>query len=270
MKTTSAITLLLLLVLLLSCHNKTNKNDDIPKTHLKNSVIVATDKSAKKTDQIADNIYFKATGTEPFWGLEISESHIKLTTIGDSLLMPHSVPVRAMDANVKRYKLQTESGEMTIQIAQSECTNAMSGKVSPYSVTIDFKRNTDKKPTELQGCGHYITDYRLHDIWVLEKMNGIKITKQDFSKEFPRMELNSTTNSFSGFAGCNRMSGKIFYEQRLLSFANIATTKMMCEAFNKEAEFLKTLQRTTTYKIENNRLTLSNPEGELLIFKKID
>lgn len=99
-------------------------------------------------------------------------------------------------------------------------------------------------------------------------MNGSKITKKDFSKEFPTMEINSS--SFSGFAGCNRMSGKIFYEKGLLSFTNIATTKMMCEPNNKEAEFLKTLQRTTTYKIENNRLTLSNPDGELLIFKKID
>lgn len=152
MKTTSAITLFLFSILLLSCRNNTNKNEDITKTRLKNSVTVAINKSAKKTDQIADNIYFKATGTEPFWGLEISESHIKLTTVGDSLLMPHSIPVRAMDANVKRYKLQTKSGEMIIQIAQSECTNAMSGKVSPYSVSIDYKKNTAKKSTELQGC----------------------------------------------------------------------------------------------------------------------
>lgn len=159
---------------------------------------------------------------------------------------------------------------MNIQIAQSECTNAMSGTVSPYSVTIEYKKNRDTDLIKLEGCGLYITNYRLHDIWVLEKLNGSHITKSDFSQGFPTMEINSGTNSFLGFAGCNRMNGSIFFEKELLRFTNIVTTKMMCQSSNKESEFLKALQSSTSYKIENNRLSLSNPDGELLIFKKID
>jgi heat shock protein HslJ len=45
---------------------------------------------------------------------------------------------------------------------------------------------------------------------------------------------------------------------------------MACQQGNKEAEFLKTLQSSTTYSIENNRLTLSNPSGKLIVFKKVD
>ncbi|MCX2681673.1 META domain-containing protein [Galbibacter sp. EGI 63066] len=270
MKLSVAIPLFLLSIILLSCNNKAKKSNDVLKTSSSDSVGVEPTTSLKNNNQVSNDIYFKASGNEPFWGLEISENGIKLTTIGDSIVTPHTAAVRAMDANVKMYKVQTESNEMTIQIMESECTDTMSGAVSPYTVTIDYRKNTDEELTTLHGCGRYITDYRLHDIWVLEKINGNDITKEDFSKELPTMEINSTANTFSGFAGCNRMNGSLFSEKELLRFTNIATTKMMCEPANKEPEFIKALQSGTTYKIANNRLMLSNPEGELLVFKKID
>ena len=224
----------------------------------------------EKSGRATASTYFKATGTEPFWGLDISEGKISLTTVEDSIVVPHTEPIKAMDANVKRYRLQTESTEMTIQIQQLQCTNAMSGKTSPYTASIRYKRNRQKNFTELEGCGDYITDYRLHDIWVLEQLNGKDITIDDFGKEYPNMEINSTTNTFSGFAGCNRMNGMLLNEREILRFTNVATTKMMCEPSNREAEFLSALQSTNTYTIENNRLGLSNADGESIVFKKID
>lgn len=214
--------------------------------------------------------YFKASGTEPFWGLSIDEEHIVFRTPTDSITMPHTDPDLAQDSNVKRYDVATGSGRMVIQISQTDCTNAMSGAVSPYSVTIE-QQNADGKETEkLEGCGRYITDYRLHDIWVLETLNGKTVTKDDFGKEIPSMEINAAENKFMGFAGCNRMNGTLFFEKDLLRFTNVATTKMMCEPNNKEVEFLKALQSGTSYTIENNRLTLSNPSGVLSVFKKVE
>ncbi|MDC7999845.1 META domain-containing protein [Aequorivita todarodis] len=214
--------------------------------------------------------YFIASGTEPFWSLEFNAEFIVYKTPTDSLKFPHTNPIIAQDGNVKRYDLESEFGKMIIQISQTACTNAMSGKVSPYSVTIEFKKETDTDFQKFEGCGHYITDYRLHDTWVLETLNGKTISKDDFAKEFPTMEINTAENKFMGFAGCNRMNGTLFFEKGLLRFTEIATTKMMCEPSNKEAEFLKALQSSTTYSIENNRLTLSNPLGILTVFKKID
>jgi len=60
-----------------------------------------------------------------------------------------------------------------------------------------------------------------------------------------------------------------FFEKGLLRFTNIITTKMMCQN-NKEDEFLKALKSATSYKIENNRLWLSNPDKLLVVFKKVD
>ncbi|NHN27722.1 META domain-containing protein [Flavobacterium jejuense] len=270
MKVTLRILLFFIAILILSCTNKISKNKDTLKTRLPDSVNTETNVITKKDNQIKRDTYFKATGNEPFWSLEMSDSLVKLTTIEDSIITPHTAPIRAMDANIKLYKIQTETCEMTIKITQSECTNSMSGEVSLYSVAVNYKKNSDKKSIQLQGCGFYITDYRLHDIWVLEKMNGSKITKIDFSNGFPTMEINSTTHKFLGFAGCNRMNGSLFFEKGLLRFTKIVTTEMMCEPSNKEPDFLNTLQNSTSFKIENNRLILSNPDGELLTFKKID
>ncbi len=214
--------------------------------------------------------YFTATGTEPFWSIEIFNHHIVYKTPKDSIKTPQTEPSRAADANVKRYNIQTESVELHIQIQQVECTNAMSGKLSPYLVKVEIRKAIEKDFQKLEGCGSYNTDYRLHDIWLLETLNGTNVIQENFKNELPTMEINAAENTFMGYAGCNRMNGSLFFEKGLLRFTNVATTRMMCEPTNKEAEFLKALQSSTAYSIEKNRLTLSNPSGIQTIFKKID
>ncbi|WP_238160864.1 META domain-containing protein [Flavobacterium cupreum] len=136
--------------------------------------------------------------------------------------------------------------------------------------SIEIKNNAELTFTKLEGCGNYNTDYRLHDIWVLEELNGFKVFVTDFQKELPRIEINSSENKFMGYGGCNAISGSIFYEKDLLRFSKVISTMMACAPGNKESEFTKALQSTTTYSIENLRLTLSNPSGKLLVFRKVD
>lgn len=266
------ISLIAGILMVFACNNSNKKKENIQNNNseiMKQSDVINSEISKVKFAHTNSN-YFSASGTEPFWNLEINEERVVFKTPSDSLKVPHVEPIMAQGFNVKRYDIETESNKITIQISQTECTNAMSGKVSPYSVTIEYKKVTETEVEKLEGCGHYITDYRLHDIWVLETLNGKKITQEDFSNEFPFIEIYSAENKFMGFAGCNQMNGRLFFENGLLRFTNVATTKMLCEPNNKEAEFLKAFQSSTTYTIENNRLTLSNPSGILTIFKKID
>ncbi|MEZ0129503.1 META domain-containing protein [Flavobacterium sp. LBUM151] len=104
----------------------------------------------------------------------------------------------------------------------------------------------------------------------MEELNGFKVFVTDFQRELPRIEINSTENKFMGYGGCNAISGTIFYEKDLLRFSKVISTLMACAPGNKEGEFTKTLQSTTSYSIGDNRLTLSNPSGKILIFKKVD
>ena len=165
MKRSGIIVLLGILILSASCNIKKaeqkKKAENVDSVPVDSTTMQMKNKMANNT---INDVYFKANGTEPFWSLTISEKMIKLNIISDSILTPHTNPVYAQDRNIKRYTLQTESAGMNIEITQKECINAMSGIESPYSVTVELKKGRDKKFTELEGCGHYITDYRLHDI----------------------------------------------------------------------------------------------------------
>ena len=227
----------------------------------------------QQMENLAKGIYFRANGNEPDWSLKISENGIEFTSLKpgfESLKGTHVDPIRAMDANVKMYRVATAKGTMNIQIQQQECINTMSGDKSLYTVRIEIVKEKSEDSTNFNGCGNYITDPRLHDIWVLEKLNGEAVSLTNFNKELPNLEINSSTNQFMGFAGCNRMNGTIFFEKGLVRFTNTITTRMACGANNKENEFLKALESTTSYKVENMRLTLNNPSGMELVFKKVD
>ncbi len=113
----------------------------------------------------------------------------------------------------------------------------------------------------------YVTDYRLHDIWVLEEINGQPVNVQQYGKERPCIEINSSQNSFMGYTGSHDINGKILFERGLLRFTDVVTPQDLSKA---EKGFIKNLQSVTGYKLENNRLVLFNPAGEVLKFKKTD
>lgn len=258
------IQLLIVFSIAISCKTNASTQKDVVKTE-------PTPEYKEQMENLEKKIYFRAMGNEPEWSLKISESSIEFSSLKpgfESFTSPHAEPVRAMDANVKMYRLATASGTMNIQVSQQECVNTMSGEKSPYTIRIEFTKNNQSNT--FYGCGNYITDSRLHDIWALEKLNGTTVHPADYNKGVPNLEINCSTNIFMGHAGCNRMNGTLFYELGLIRFTDIITTRMACPANNKEAEFLKALRSTTTYKVENLKLTLSNPNGELLVFRKVD
>jgi heat shock protein HslJ/uncharacterized membrane protein len=235
---------------------------------------VVQEKQLENPNVIVDETpYFKATGNEPSWDLTLSEKNIEFKSLVPSFEnfnLPHTNPVQAMDANVKMYHIETESGTLNVKIQQGTYSDTMSDQKWPYSVTVEVKKGTDKTFKTFEGGGQYITDIRLYDIWVLEQINDKKAVLTDYNGNFPRIEINSTKNEFYGFSGCNAINGKLFFEKGLLRFVNGISTLMACPDGNKEHEFMTALQSVTTYTVANMRLTLSNPSGVLLVFKKVD
>jgi len=263
--------------LFFGCVEKKKQESSEPEAMEEESITdtVQVEEKVRKLEPIAmeiDGSYFKATGTEPFWGLKIYDNKVELQTMEDTIQTPPTEPIKAQDSNIAMYRIQTEATLLDIIIAHKKCTNAMSGQISPYTVTISYKSTGGDETQVFEGCGSYITDYRLHDIWVLEEMKGATVSKEDFNgTDVPNMEVNINNNKFSGFSGCNRMTGSLFYEKDVLRFTQVASTRMACPNMEKESEFLTALQSSTTYEVENNRLYLSNgSEENLLVFKKID
>ncbi|AOW10225.1 META domain-containing protein [Flavobacterium gilvum] len=258
------IPLLPIILLIIGCKSTLTTSTDTGKSE-------PTFAYKQQMENLEKGIYFRGNGNEPDWNLKISEKAIEFTSLikgFDTLTTNHVEPIHAMDANVKMYRVNTNVVTLIIQIMQQKCSNTMSGDKSGYSVRIELIK--DNKSTFLSGCGNYVTDSHLHDIWVLEQINGQKVSLTDFAKELPNLEINTSTNKFLGFAGCNRMNGTIFFERGLLRFTNVITTRMTCGANNKENDFIKILQSTTKYNVENRRLILINNSDEELVFKKLD
>ncbi|MCW2119640.1 COG3650 family protein [Flavobacterium sp. 7A] len=150
---TIKISALCLLAVSLSCMDKKKEQSTSNKTE-------TVEDSLKTTKiQILENkkstIYFRASGTEPFWDLELSKNQIKLKTITDSVITPYVAPSWIENSGVKVYEIQTASSQIKIQINQLECTNAMSGEVSPYTVNIEYKKKAEPSLHIIQGCGNY-------------------------------------------------------------------------------------------------------------------
>lgn len=110
---------------------------------------------------VDDKPYFKASGTEPFWGLTISNTSIRLSSINqynDSFNAPHTEPINTSDANIKTYNLQNKTASLAIEISRAVCINEMSGDSSPYKVVITLVKKNRKDSTVFNGCGKYVTD----------------------------------------------------------------------------------------------------------------
>ena len=216
---------------------------------------------------------FVASGSEPFWSLELtSQGQMRFRTVAgaDSLVVPLPAPDQAADAPVLRYRSRTAAGTLTVTIAPRPCPNSMSGEVLPYTVAVQAQTTAQPVARAFAGCGRYLGDYRLHDIWALESLDGQAVDPAQFAKDKPYLELNLTREEVLGFAGCNGFGGSLTPERSGLKFGPLNGTMLACPALPFERKYLGALSGNAfTYRLENRRLTLENRVNRL-VFKKID
>ena len=223
--------------------------------------------------QFAQGIDFIATGNEPFWRLEIDfdkDMHFKMLD-GFEITTAVGEEIKAMDANVIRYSSSNEKGTLTVQIQKLACINDMSGEKLGYTVTIDTKGKADKNYRTYKGCGQYIADYRLHDIWVLDSINNKKMKADDFTKKLPYFELNLTEKKVFGSTGCNTITGPIEIMGKKIYIGKLATTRMTCKYTDFEKAYLQGLEnKIIPYKITTGKLYLQVSTDKVFIYKKTD
>lgn len=244
--------------------------DTTPKN---NAMDAASNALRQLKEQLDAGIDFTASGHKPFWLLEIDFSkqlHFKNVS-GFEIKTPVPEAAQAMDANVTRYRAVTEGGELIVQIAQQQCTNSISGATFDYTVTVDTKRAAETDYTSYKGCGSYTYDYRLNDIWVLERINNNILKSEDFMKNLPQLELNLAQKKVFGHTGCNNLSGAMEVQGKQIRFGMLLTTKMACPTMDFENRYISNLQqRTIPYKIESGKLQLQVAADTAYTYRKID
>jgi heat shock protein HslJ/uncharacterized membrane protein len=219
-------------------------------------------------------IDFTARGNEPFWSLDIDlDKQIKFTSMTDiaELNTPIVSGKKTDDGKSTVYHSIIEAGEIKITITDNPCSDNMSGEQFTHTVKIQAKHSTDNQFTEFSGCGKYLMDIRLNDIWVMQEMTGVVLKKEKLNKGLPTFEFHLRDNRFSGHAGCNQMNGSIKAEGNKIKFGPIASTRMACPDMTVEQAVGNALSgKALTYSIENLKLTLIAEDGVKMVFKKVD
>ncbi len=219
-------------------------------------------------------IDFYAVGNEPFWSLDMDfEKGFQFNNLdGLEFNTPAVKPDKAMDANVIRYRSVTESGEIIVQLNQIECSDTMSGQKFNYSILIDLKTNKDSDYKIYKGCGDFIPDFRLHNIWAIIEVDGLTVKPENFKNKIPRLEIFISEEKVLGHDGCNNFSGSAVTQNGKIIFGNLISTMMACsENTEISSKIGKVLSgNSLQYKFENNQLVFYQNEKKVMVLKNVD
>ncbi len=215
-----------------------------------------------------DYRYFDATGNEPFWHLQIlGEQRLMFDFMGQEEINISMAleEIEVSKKNTTRYTVPLDSGQLIVTIEQKSCTDNMSGEKSPYTAHLQVKLPTDT--VQLNGCGTYLGDYRLNDIWVLESINNETIPT---GKAQPRVEFKLKGGKIRGFGTCNNFNGSVEITGDTLKIDHVAATLKACAEMEIEDKFFKSLgDKIFQYQISQGKLEL-NSQNHKLVFKKVD
>lgn len=178
---------------------------------------------------------FAAHGTEPFWNLTFEDGKMIYSTPEEErieVIRPRPVTSRN---GVHVYR----SPRMTVEIShEGRCSDGMSDYEYPDTVRVRFGRGRTGRA--LEGCGGGILPpATLGDTnWDIVDIDGIPANGSAYGLMFVG------DGTFSGRAGCNRITGSWQQNGRTLTTSGVATTRMACPAdfMRTEARFLQLIR----------------------------
>lgn len=223
-------------------------------------------------EKFLSGVDFIARGNEPNWTLEIDlEKSMNFAAMYDiKVKTPAAEGIKAQDSDVTLYTAKTDSGELVITVIKDKCQDNMSGENFPYKVRVEAKSPTDSTYKTFEGCGRFLYDMRLYDIYVMEEMTGFNLKKEKFQKGRPTFEFNLTDMRFGGHAGCNSLSGGINVIGSKITFGSLMGTLMACPNMKVERAIIEALnQKTVNYSIDKMKLTIVSGKTKMVL-QKID
>ena len=124
-----------------------------------------------------------------------------------------------------------------------------------------------KDTTAMMG----VADIRLHNIWVVEMANGLKLVPGDYANGLPVIELFVKEQRVGGNDGCNQIVGSFTATGSTISFSHLTGTTMACPGMDKGVQIGKLLSgKTFQYVFEKSHLILKQENREVLVLKNID
>ena len=245
MKVTSSVVFSIIAAAMIS--SCTSKKEVVKQSKIENTAVEST----------VGIPYFKAIGTEPFWNVEIFEKEVIFKSLGNEKGIVFSNEKFEVFEEDKKYTFANKTHTLIIEAISGECSDGMSDLSYSHKVAVTIIDETTGKSSQNFGCGQFISESKLSNIWVLKTFRDQIVSANDFDDQAPYLELVSGSNVFSGFGGCNTINGQVIPNSKnRIKFSNIAATKMMCGKVNREQEFISALSKVGAYKFDGRTLIL--------------
>jgi heat shock protein HslJ len=85
----------------------------------------------------------------------------------------------------------------------------------------------------------------------------------------PSLSFYGSNETFSGFTGCNKISGRFSVQGNKINFQHSGpSTRMVCIGDYDEQAFLSTLKRVNSFRTQNGQLELLEGDNALLVFTR--
>ena len=102
----------------------------------------------ERAEEEGGEVIFRATGTEPFWRLELTEENLRFYNVGEQeVVVPASAPESGEATGITTYHAVGETYDLCVVLDETTCTDAMSGFTYEVTVTVTLGGDT------FQGCG---------------------------------------------------------------------------------------------------------------------
>ena len=112
----------------------------------------------------------------------------------------------------------------------------------------------------------------INDIWAVTAIQGEPIDMRQDGQAAPLIEVSLSAMRVTGKDGCNNFTGQIAgFDNGVIEFGPIATTRMMCPDMSVPDKFNSAMQQVSNYRLDPGRLVFLDSDGnELIACKKID
>ncbi len=218
-----------------------------------------------RREKRAQGVTFMASGEEPFWGVELRQNEVWFRRLAEKdTLIKLSSPTITEESNDQGSYTRIAAAELEVLIRKDSCASTMSDETFPYRVEVRWQNET------YRGCGYYLYDDRIQDIWVLERLHDEAMGLSDFPDGLPYLEIHPVDGRISGFGGCNRYHGTANVRASQVEFGPVAATKKYCGNTNRETSYFQALQGTYEYQLDQGKLVFSQQGRAIMVFRKAD
>lgn len=157
----------------------------------------------------------------------------------------------------------TDLGPLEINLYQAACSDKTANGSNGKRVEVILQGKT------YSGCGSYLFNNQLHDIWELEYIDNILQKHEDFQKGLPTLQFDLINNSMKGNDGCNNIRSTIEVKGNGIRFGVFSGTKMACNNNRIQQVFATLLSdHLVNYRMENNKLVFYLYDDSRLTFKR--